>query len=126
MSTIDPRPGLLQYLGEGGVVAGQLEASAPGRTAWVGIYPLKLASPGTRELLARAGLAIFPGSEPRLYRIRTFEIADNLRETWFSESDLQNKWSCIVIGDEPLFEELTRRNIPIGCLDSARLVDYPL
>jgi hypothetical protein len=118
--------GLLQWLHEGRILAGQLEASGPGRTAWIGIYPLDLSNPHTQELLHREGIALIPGATPRPYRLQTFEIADGLRETFFGDRDMKNQWSCIVIGDEALFDKLAERNIDVGCLDSPRHVDYPL
>ena len=118
--------GLLQWLHEGRILAGQLEAVEPDHTAWVGIYPLSLERPGTRELLQREGIAILPGSSVRVYRIRLFEIADSVRETSFGESDLKRAQSILVLGDDAFFAKLTALNVPLDVLDSPRRVDYPL
>jgi hypothetical protein len=77
-------------------------------------------------MLRREGLAVIPGAKLRVYRLQTFEIADELRETYFGDNDMMNKWSCIVIGDDALFAKLEELNIPLNVLDSSRRVDYPL
>jgi hypothetical protein len=118
--------GLLQWLHSGHILAGQLRASRPGRTAWVGIYPLDLSNPHTHETLRREGISVLPGTSPRVYRIQTFEIADELRETFFGDKDMESQWSQIVLGDDALFETLRDRGIPVDSLDSPRHVDYPL
>ena len=120
------REGLLQWLHEGHILAGQLTASGPDRTAWVGIYPLDVSNPHTHETLRREGLAIMPGTKAQVYRIQTFEIADGLRDTFFGDRDMTNQWSCVVIGDDVLFEKLAERGIAVECLDSPRFVNYPL
>jgi hypothetical protein len=73
-----PAEALLQWLHEGRILACQLPAEETDHAAWVGIYPLSMVQPGARELLAREGLAILPGSSVRAYRIRLFELADSL------------------------------------------------
>ena len=118
--------GLLQWLHEGGILAGRVQASGPGRTAWVGIYPLDLANPHTHDVLRWAGLSVMPGVSLHVYRIQTFEIADELRDTNFGDRDMQNQWSRIVLGDDALFAALLERGIPVEILDSPRRVDYPL
>ena len=118
--------GSLQWLHEGGVLAGQLTAGEPGHTAWVGIYPLRLERPETRSLLARNGVAVLPGAEVRVYRIRRFEVADELRETFFGEEDLRRTQTFIVFGDDQLVAKLKELGIQLDALDSARLVNYPL
>ena len=120
------RETLLQRLHDGRILAGQLEASESGRTAWIGIYPLDLSNPHTHEGLRREGLAVIPVATPRAYRIQMFEIVNELRETFFGDRDMTNQWSCIVIGDDALFERLADRGISVECLDSPRRVDYPL
>ena len=82
---------ILQWLHEGRTLAGQLVATGADRTAWVGIYPLNLERPETASILRREGLAILPGTEVNLYRIRLFEVADALRETCFGETEMDNK-----------------------------------
>ena len=116
---------LLQWLHEGRILAGRLPEAAPERTAWVGIYPLNRDRPGTRELLQREGIAILPGVEVPIYRIRVFELADSLRDTFFTEADLERTQSVIVLGDEALCAKLRDLNVPLSILDSPKRMDYP-
>jgi hypothetical protein len=117
---------LLQWLHEGHVLAGQLPATQPGHTAWVGIYPLLMDRPDSRALLARNGIAVLPGADVRAYHVRLFEIADHLRETMFGEHDMQAKQSVVVVEDEALFTRFQQLGVPLGVLDSTRRVEYPL
>jgi hypothetical protein len=118
--------GLLQWLHEGRVLAGQLPSKEPNNTAWVAIYPLDVSRPGTHEILAREGIAVVPGVDVRAYRIRLFQIADSLRGTRFGEGDLTNKRSIVVFGDDALFAKLEELRVPLDVLDSPRRVEYPL
>jgi len=120
------RDALIQWLQEDRVLAGELTPTQEGRSAWVGIYPLKLNRQGTHSLLRRHGLVVLPGADVHVYRISTFEIADSLRETYFSEQDMENKQSFIVLGDDALFEKLKDLGISPEILDSPARVDYPL
>jgi hypothetical protein len=124
----DPRmpDGLLQWLDEGHILAGQLNASAPGYTVWVGIYPLRMELPETRSSLAREGVIVLPGVDVRAYRIRVFEIADHLRETFFAEKDLQRVQTAVALGHDQLMARLKDLGVPIEVLDSPTQVDYPL
>lgn len=117
---------LIQWLHEGRMLAGELTATKEGRTAWVGIYPLRLDRPGTITLLKREGLIVFPGADVRVYRVRLFEIADSLLESYFSEEDMENKQSFIVLGDDALFEKLKCLGISPDVLDSHARGRYPL
>jgi hypothetical protein len=117
---------LLQWLHEGGILAGQLRAVHLEHTAWIGIYPLNADRPDTREALEREGLAILPGADVRAYRIRLFEIPDSLRDAWFGEDDLERTQSVVVLGDDALLKKLQELRIPLEILDSPRRVDYPL
>jgi hypothetical protein len=117
---------LLQWLQEGRILAGQLETSTPGHTAWIGIYPLRLDRPGSHEVLAREGIAVLPGANIRVYRIRLFDISDSLRESHFSQRDMTNKRSIVVFGEEALFAKLFEIGVPLDILDSPMRVDYPL
>ena len=117
---------LLQWLHEGRTLAGQLTPTKPGRTAWIGIYVLEPEHPETKPILRRHKLSILPGITTPVYRIRLFEIDDALRETWFAEPDMENKRDYIVIGDEALLAKLSELAVPLECLDSPWLVDYPL
>ena len=55
-----------------------------------------------------------------------FEVADNVRETFFGENDMKAKQSVVVVGDDALFACLQERDVPLEILDSPRRVDYPL
>jgi hypothetical protein len=118
--------GLLQWLHEGRVLAGQLTPTEPNHTAWVAIYPLAMNRPGTTEVLRREGIAVLPGVSVRAYRIRLFEIADRLRETSIGERDLTNARDVVVLGDDALFAKLAELGVPPGVLNTPRRVDYPL
>jgi hypothetical protein len=120
------RDALLQWLHEGRILAGQLAATPPEHTAWVGIYPLSMERPDSRALLARHGIAILLGADVRAYRVRVFEIADRIRETFFGDQDIQTKQDVVVFGDDALFTCLEELGVPLEILDSARRVDYPL
>jgi hypothetical protein len=118
--------GLLQWLHEGRVLAGRLTTAEPNHTAWIGIYPLRTDRPGTAEVLRREGIVVLPGVEVHAYHVRLFEIADHLRETNFGEDDLKNARSVVVLGDDALLAKLEELGVPLGVLDSARRVEYPL
>jgi hypothetical protein len=75
-------------------------------------------------MLKRAGVEIVP--DISVYRVRVFEIADEMRDKWFGEDDMKHKHDFFIVGDDELFEKLDELGIPIDCLDSARLSDYPL
>jgi hypothetical protein len=77
-------------------------------------------------MLARHGIAVLPGPDIRAYRVRVFEIADRIRETFFGEQDLQAKQDAVVVGDDMLFTYLEQIGVPLDILDSPRHVDYPL
>lgn len=117
---------LLQWLHEGRILAGQLAATQPEHTAWVGIYPLSMDRPDSRALLAREGILVLPGAEVRAYHVSFFEVADDIRETFFAEGDMKAKRSVVVVGDEALFACLQELGVPLEILDSPRRVDYPL
>ena len=120
------RDALLQWLHEGRILAGQLAATEPEHTAWVGIYPLSMDRPESRALLARNGILVLPGAGVRAYNIRLFEIADNIRETFFGEADMKAKQSVVVLGDDALFTRLQELGVPLDILDSPKRGDYPL
>lgn len=120
------RDALIQWLQEDRMLAGELTPTTEGRSAWVGIYPLKTDRSETRALLSRHGLAILPGADVRTYRIRTFEIDVSLLDKYFSEQEIENKQSFIVFGDDALFEKLEELRIPLEILDSPARNDYPL
>jgi hypothetical protein len=120
------RDALLQWLHEGRILAGQLPATQPEHTAWVGIYPLSMDRRDSRTVLARHGIVVPPSADVRAYRVRVFEIADRIRATFFGEEDMQAKQDVVVVGDDALLRCLEERGISLQILDSPRRVDYPL
>ena len=116
----------LERLHKRRIVVAQRTASAPDRTAWVGIYPLDPADPSCASLLRRNGIDGVVGQEARLYRIRWFEIADELRNVWFGEDALERASDAIVVGDDQLFAKLSELEIPLDNLADPAFVDYPL
>jgi hypothetical protein len=107
------------------MVAAQLAATLPGRTAWVGIYPLQ-PSPSADAILRNAGVTAPRGPDSHAYNVRMFEISDDLVDKYFGEDELENKRNFVVIGDDALFLKLEELNIPISIIDSTWRVDYPL
>jgi hypothetical protein len=118
--------GLLQWLHEGRVLAERLTPTEPNHTAWIGIYPLSRDRRGTAEVLRREGISVLPGVEVRVYNVRLFEVADDLRETNVGEADLRNLRSVLVLGDDALLVKLEELGVPLDLLDLPRRVDYPL
>jgi hypothetical protein len=110
----------------GEVIAAQLPATLPGRTAWLGIYPLNLASDDTAAFVRRAGVDIAPGEERRGFHIRTFELADSLRDEWFCEAHMENKRSYVIVGDDALLAKLAELGVSLDSLDVAWRTNYPL
>jgi hypothetical protein len=117
---------LIQWLQEDGVLAGELTPTREGKSAWIGIYSLKLNRQGTHRLLKRHGLAVLPGVDVHVYRIRTFEIDVSLLDKYFSEDEMENEQDFVVLGDDGLFEKLEALGISPEILDSPRRNDYPL
>ena len=117
---------VLTALHHGHVLAGQLRAVRVEHTAWVGIYPLDVDSPQPRTRVYSNGVEIPPGPSLRAYRIRLFEVADAVRDTWFDEDALKRKQSVVAVGDEQFLRELERLCVPLDVLDLASRIDYPL
>ncbi len=107
------------------MLAAQLRASMPNRTAWIAIYPMRLDSRITREMLKLEGLYFLPTAKMPVYRVRLFEIDDALRDTFFAERDMHDRRSFIVVGDDALTAKLRELEVPIDALDSPRIVGYP-
>jgi hypothetical protein len=120
------RDALIQWLQEGRRLAGELTPTKEGRSAWVGIFPLRADSWETKALLRRNGLAILPGADVRAYVMRTFEIDASLLDKYFSEKEIENSRSFILLGEDALFEKLEELHIPLEILDSPARNDFPL
>jgi hypothetical protein len=108
------------------VIAAQLPATLAGRTAWLGVYALDLANPESLTFARREGALVGAADDTRVYHVRAFEIADRLRDTWFGESDTENKRSWIVVGDEELLVALAEIGVSTDALDVAWRTGYPL
>ena len=108
-------------------LAAAIRCEDQNRTAWVGVYPLDLAAPLTRELLRNFGFDIFPETG-RAYRIRTFEVNRSLIEEdrWISESDLINSRNSFAFDDDSLAEVLSKLDVPLECLELHQNSDYPI
>src|SRR5688500_16071374 len=100
------RAAVLSSLLRGTALAAAINSSDKQRLAWVGVYPLDLNKPTTREFLRTQGIDIFPPG--RGYRIRTFEVQRRLIEEDVSigESELENTSSKVVFDDEGLLRAL--------------------
>jgi len=63
----------ISLLHRGRQLAAEIACADPAQQAFVGVYPLDLSRPGTREFLYSKGFSIFP-EVGRAYHIRTFEV----------------------------------------------------
>jgi len=95
--------------------------------AWVGVYPLDLSKPLTREFLRANGFDVFP-SAGLAYRIRTIEVQRRLIETNASigEPELENTTSKIVFSGDELLRALGEIGVPIEALELHYKSDYPI
>lgn len=109
------------------VIVAELPATRPGASAWLGIYRLHLDEPGALALVQREGgvTAALDSATP-VYRVRRFELADELREQWFGEAQLENAHSCVVVGDEALLAKLDELGVSLAQLEPAWRTSYPL
>jgi hypothetical protein len=117
---------LIQWLQDGLELAGELTPTKEGRSAWVGIHQLNLKHQETHDILRRKGLAILPGADVRVYVMRTFEIDASLLDRYFSEKEIENSRTFILLGKDALFEKLEELHIPLEILDSPTRNDFPL
>ena len=108
-------------------MAAAMECNDPTRSAWVGVDPLDLSQPRTREFLRNHGLSIFPEAG-RAYHIRTFEVDRKLIEADvdFGETALINARSSFAFDDTRLAEELEKLNVPLEHLEPPYKSDYPI
>ena len=108
-------------------LAAELACADPQRRAWIGVYPLDLSQPRTREFPRNAGLAIFP-VEGRAYHVRTFEIDRVLNEKDVSlgETDLMNPRSMVAFNDEDLIEKLRTLGSTMESLQPHFKSAYPI
>jgi hypothetical protein len=120
------RDALIQWLQEGRVLAGELTPTKEGRSAWVGIFPIRTDSRETHIFLRRNGLAIPPRATVWVYVVRTFEIDVSLLDKYFSEEEIENSRIFILLSEDALFEKLEELHIPLEILDSPARNDFPL
>jgi hypothetical protein len=105
----------------------QLAPSTPGMTAWVGVYPLDPAKASTEHALRKFDKEDWLGLSP-IYRIRFFEVEEKLIEAdvWIGEEHLHMKSDLITLGDESLFEHLSRLGVGPDDLGLPETTDYPI
>jgi hypothetical protein len=58
--------------------------------------------------------------------LRTFEIADDICNTWFGEDDMKDKASYYLVGDEALLAKLAELGVTLEMLGRGSQTDYPL
>lgn len=117
----------INTLHQGVALAAEMVCADPQRCAWIGVYPLDLSQPRTREFLRNAGLAIYP-VEGRAYHVRTFEVDRvlNERDVSVGEADLTNQRSEVAFNDEDLIEKLRALGSSIESLELPFKSNYPI
>ncbi len=118
---------VINALHRGTQLAASVECDDPTLLAWVGVYPLDLSQPLTREFIRNKGVTIFPSSG-RAYHIRTFKVDRKLVEVDASigEPDLVNSRSQFAFDDESLMAQLERLGVPVERLELPYKSDYPI
>jgi len=121
------RHAVFSALHRGRPLAAPVQCEDPTHLAFVGVYPLDLSSPRTRELLRNHGFSIFP-SVGRVYSVRTFEVEKSLIEAdaSVSERDLIAPRRSFAFDDEHLAQELEKLNVPLEHLEPHYKSDYPI
>jgi hypothetical protein len=121
------RLAVFSSLHRGSQLAAAVECDDPTHLGFVGVYPLDLSAPATRQFLRNRGFDIFPETG-RAYHVRTFEVDRSLVEAdrSISESDLINPASLFAFDDEQLAEELIKLNVPVERLEPPYKSDYPI
>ena len=95
------RLAIFSALHRGRGLAAEIECDDPTHLGYVGVYPLDLSAPMTRQFLRNGGFDIFPESG-RAYHVRMFEVDRSLIEVGrsISEPDLINPRSLFAFDDE--------------------------
>jgi len=121
------RHAVFSALNRGTPLAATMKCQNPTRLAFVGVYPLDLSRPRTREFLRNRGFSIFPEAG-RAYHVRTFEVEKKLIEADVSigEPDLIASKSSFAFDDEQLANELEKLNVPLEHLEPHYKSDYPI
>jgi len=117
----------LSALYRGTALAASVKSVRSDRLKWIGVYPLDLERPMTREFIRHQGVEIFP-LEGRAYRIRIFEVdRDTIeRNENICEKDIYNQRSSIVFNDDGLIRELALVGIGIEALELPYKSNYPI
>lgn len=114
-------------LHRGTPLATSIEATSSDRLGWVGVYPLDLEKPLTREFIRHQGIEISP-PDGRAYRVRSFEVSRSLIEADASigETELENQQSVIVFSDAALVAELEKLGVMVESLELPYKSNYPI
>jgi hypothetical protein len=107
-------------------LAVEIPATIPGRSAWIGVYPLDPSRPDTRHFLNRRD--ILSTTQEPIYRVRKFELDRALidADAHVCETDLSDKQDAIVIGDDDLRLKLAEYGLCLDQLLQHFKTDYPL
>ena len=121
------RHAVFSSLHRGTPLAASMECADSNRLAWVGVYPLDLSQPMSREFLHNRGLKIFPPSG-RAYHVRAFEVDRKLIEVDASigETELINARSQFAFDDEALINTLEQMNVAVERLELPYKSEYPI
>jgi hypothetical protein len=121
------RLAVINSLHRGTHLAAELECEDPDRSAWVGVYPLDLSEPLTREFLRNKAIIDLPPSG-RAYHVRTFEVDRTLveRDVSIGETELVNARSQFAFDDASLIDQLERMGVPVERLELPYKSDYPI
>jgi hypothetical protein len=130
------RLAVFNSLHRGLMVAAEIECRDPTRLAFVGVYPLDLADPMTRQFLRNRGFSIFPEAG-RAYHVRIFEVERKFIEldVHIGETELLNPGTTSPVGeagslyafdDESLIKQLDKLNVPVERLQPPWKIDYPM
>ncbi|UFZ08660.1 hypothetical protein LQG66_03515 [Bradyrhizobium ontarionense] len=118
---------VLNQLRRGKPLAASVPSKSPDRLAWIGVYPLDMASDHSRRFLENHRQPI-PLPNVLTCHIRHFEVDRGLveQDVWLSERDLQNSTSYFTFGDEDLVKALKRLGVEIEQLEPHWKTDYPI
>jgi hypothetical protein len=117
----------IDALRRGKPLAAELECTHPQRRAWIGVYPLDLSHPTTRQFIRNAGIAVFPEAG-RAYSVRTFEVERRFFESdvWIGETELLDQRSSVAFSEADLMEQLKSFGASLESLDFPHKSDYPI
>jgi hypothetical protein len=119
------REEILHYLRKMEIIAGRLEATTPNQSRWIGVYPIQ-DTDRYKNVIQRIVQNVHPIVKSPIFRIRLFEIRDNMLDKWFGEDALLNKVDAIAMGEEDLFATLDEFKISLDVLTVPWRCNYPL